>query len=81
MYVMVNDQGNVLVEEYDIPSNTSRFFFADLDTIAAINTYSSKDVTIKKFFPWSSPELDDCRLIKKKIWLKSQKNNPISQNP
>lgn len=80
MYVMVNEQGNVLVEEYDIPSNTSHFFFADLGTIIAINTYSTKDITIKKFFPWSSPKSNNCRLIKKKIWFKNQKNNFTFRN-
>lgn len=50
MYVLVDQQGKALVKEFNIITHTSRFFFADLKTITAINTYRTKDVTIQKFF-------------------------------
>lgn len=73
MFVIVNNQNLVLADEYDLITDQHRLFFTDLATITAINTYPTKDVTIKTFSPWFSLKIDGYHLMKKRSWIKSQR--------
>lgn len=47
MYVLLDDQGNVLIDEIDYVTG----LFVAPERIDAINSYRNKEARIKKFFP------------------------------
>lgn len=69
MYVLLDDQGNVLIDEIDYVTG----LFVAPERIDAINSYRNKKARIKKFFPWYSFE-GDYHLVKKSKWLRNLKH-------
>ena len=51
MYVLLDDRGNVLIEETDFATGHRIERFIEPEKIKAINTYRNKDARIKTFFP------------------------------
>lgn len=74
MYVLLDDRGNVLIEETDFATGHRIERFIEPEKIKAINTYRNKDARIKTFFPWYSFK-NDYHLVKKSKWLRSMEQN------
>lgn len=74
MYVLLDDQGNVLIEETNLATGDSLERFVKPEKIKAINTYRNKDARVKTFFPWYSFK-NSYHLVKKSKWLHSVKGN------
>lgn len=68
MYVLLDDQGNVLIDEVDYVTGEHHQLFIEPERIDAINSYRNKEARIKKFFPWYSFE-GDYHLVKKSKWI------------
>ncbi|WP_290033167.1 hypothetical protein [Ligilactobacillus cholophilus] len=74
MYVLLDDEGNVLIEEMDLVSGGSIDRFVKPEKIRVINSYRNKDARVKTFFPWYSFK-NKYHLVKKSKWLRSIKGN------
>ena len=70
MYVLLDDQGNVLIEETNLATGDSLERFVKPEKIKAINTYRNKDARVKTFFPWYSFK-NSYHLVKKSKWLRN----------
>ena len=70
MYVLLDDQRNVLIDEIDYVTGEHHQLFVAPERIDAINSYRNKKARIKKFFPWYSFE-GDYHLVKKSKWLRN----------
>ena len=68
MYILLDDQENVLIDEVDYVTGEHHQHFASLEEIDAINSYRNKDARIKKFFPWHSFK-EDYHLVKESKWI------------
>lgn len=68
--VLLDDQGNVLIDEIDYVTGEHHQLFVAPERIDAINSYRNKEARIKKFFPWYSFE-GDYHLVKKSKWLRN----------
>ena len=70
MYVLLDDQRNVLIDEIDYVTGEHHQLFVAPERIDAINSYRNKKARIKKFFPWYSFE-GDYHLVKNSKWLRN----------
>ena len=70
MYVLLDDQENVLIDEIDYVTGEHHHLFVEPERIDAINSYRNKEARISKFFPWYSFE-GDYHLVKKSKWLRN----------
>ena len=64
MYVLLDDQENVLIDEIDYVTGEHHHLFVEPERIDAINSYRNKEARISKFFPWYSFE-GDYHLVKR----------------
>ena len=68
MYILLDNQGNVLIDEIDYLTGKHHQHFVNPERIVAINSYRNKKARLKTFFPWYSFE-GDYRLVRKGKWL------------
>lgn len=76
MYVLLNRQGDVLIDEINYLTNEHHQHFVNPEKIDAINSYRNKEAKIKTFFPWHSFK-GDYQLVKKSKWLWDLRQNII----
>lgn len=68
MYILLDNQGKVLIDEIDYLTGDHHQHFVDPKRIVAINSYRNKKARLKTFFPWYSFK-NDYRLVRKGKWL------------
>lgn len=74
MFVLLDEQDRVLIQEVDIVTNKVHYEFVKPAVIDSINTYRTKCAKLKLFFPWYSFE-GDYHLMRKRNWIRKLKLN------